>query len=44
MIRVLRGGTWFGPAGDCRSSYRSRRRPDSRNSNVGFRLVRLLSQ
>lgn len=37
--RVLRGGSWNGGAQFCRSSYRLRFVPDSRNRHIGFRLV-----
>ncbi len=37
--RVLRGGSWFGNAGYCRSAVRLSRTPDFRNTFVGFRLV-----
>ena len=41
--RVVRGGSWICSTGHCRSSFRYDRRPDSRNYNLGFRLVRLVS-
>ena len=37
--RVLRGGSWGGNAGLCRSAYRNDSNPDNRSRNVGFRLV-----
>ncbi len=37
--RVLRGGSWFNPAQNCRSACRHWYDPDDRNSDVGFRLV-----
>ena len=38
-LRVLRGGSWYYDAVRCRSAYRYCYTPDSRNRNVGFRLV-----
>lgn len=38
--RVLRGGRWYIYARNCRSAYRYGGTPDSRLSNLGFRLVR----
>jgi len=38
--RVIRGGCWSGPAGDCRSAYRDCDEPSSRHSDLGFRLSR----
>ena len=38
--RVLRGGSWIGLGGNCRSAYRGRYTPDSRGSVTGFRLAR----
>jgi formylglycine-generating enzyme required for sulfatase activity len=38
--RVLRGGSWGGDAGRCRSADRSRHEPDRRNHSSGFRLAR----
>lgn len=38
--RVVRGGSWYSSAGDCRSAYRSGDDPGSRSSSVGFRLSR----
>lgn len=37
--RVVRGGYSWNSAGGCRSTYRYRNAPYSRESNVGFRLV-----
>ncbi len=37
--RVCRGGSWFGYGRFCRSAYRDRDEPDSRNYTLGFRLV-----
>ena len=41
--RVLRGGSWYNSAGDCTSSFRYFINPSNVGSNVGFRLVRTLS-
>jgi formylglycine-generating enzyme len=38
--RVLRGGSWFNFARDCRSACRADSRPGSRNSSIGCRLSR----
>lgn len=38
--RVLRGGSWFSNAGDCRVAYRGNSSPELRHSNYGFRLAR----
>jgi formylglycine-generating enzyme required for sulfatase activity len=38
--RVLRGGSWYNPAGGVRSAYRSNGDPHDRGDNIGFRLVR----
>ncbi len=38
--RVVRGGSWGGDARGLRSAYRGYVPPDSRDSHVGFRLVR----
>ena len=37
--RVLRGGSWFNGAKDCRSSYRDYDAPGDRNFHCGLRLV-----
>jgi len=37
--RVLRGGSWYYDAEDCRSAFRHYDTPDFRNLYVGFRLV-----
>jgi len=37
--RVLRGGSWDGNGGGCRSAYRSMNGPDSRDLYCGFRLA-----
>ena len=37
--RVLRGGSWYGDAGDCRVSNRNDDDPDGRYGNCGFRLI-----
>jgi formylglycine-generating enzyme required for sulfatase activity len=39
MSRLLRGGSWYGYPGCCRSAYRDRYRPDLASSSVGFRVV-----
>ena len=36
--RVLRGGGWGTPAQRCRTTFRNRNTPDSRDSDIGFRL------
>ena len=38
--RVVRGGGWYGPAGNARSAYRNSGAPDGRDNFLGFRLVR----
>lgn len=38
--RVIRGGGWFGVVSDFRSANRAWARPDVRNSQLGFRIVR----
>jgi len=38
-FRVLRGGCWFFLGRDCRSAYRLRRDPETRNCLYGFRLA-----
>ena len=38
--RVVRGGSWGGSAGDCRSAYRHQDEPDSRYNYLGFRCAR----
>ncbi|VEN74395.1 hypothetical protein EPICR_30332 [Candidatus Desulfarcum epimagneticum] len=40
--RVLRGGSWFGNARDCRSAFRGRLDPGGRGDVVGFRFMRSL--
>ena len=37
--RVCRGGSWFGNAGYCRSSFRGSYTPDCRSNHLGLRLV-----
>jgi formylglycine-generating enzyme required for sulfatase activity len=37
--RVVRGGSWFGRAGDCRSAIRDGLSPGIRNSSLGFRVA-----
>ena len=37
--RVLRGGSWYSRARDCRVSYRYIKYSDIRDDNIGFRLV-----
>lgn len=37
--RVIRGGSWFTPARECRSAFRGRSFPTSRDFNKGFRVV-----
>ncbi|RCV64719.1 Formylglycine-generating enzyme, required for sulfatase activity, contains SUMF1/FGE domain [Methanophagales archaeon] len=38
--RVIRGGSWCGDAGCCRSAYRSSRDPRNRNDGLGFRILK----
>jgi formylglycine-generating enzyme required for sulfatase activity len=38
-LRVLRGGSWFGNSGGCRSADRDRYNADNGNNGIGFRLV-----
>lgn len=38
--RVLRGGSWLGEGGSCRSASRDRRNPSYRSDRIGFRLAR----
>ena len=37
--RTVRGGSWYGNSGNCRSAYRLRYAPTRRGGNVGFRVV-----
>lgn len=37
--KVIRGGSWFRSASDCRSAKRLANPPDNRNGDVGFRIV-----
>jgi len=37
--RVIRGGSWQGPAKDCRSADRNKLRETRRRKDVGFRLI-----
>ncbi len=37
--RVVRGGSYFNNAVNCRPANRNRNTPDNRNNNIGFRLV-----
>ena len=37
--RLLRGGSWFGPAWYCRSAYRYWADPATRSAHIGFRVV-----
>jgi len=39
-LRVDRGGSWRADAGNVRVAHRSRYAPDSRDRNLGFRIVR----
>ncbi len=41
-FRILRGGSWGHQAWDCRSAFRRYAAPAYRNSNIGFRLLRIL--
>ena len=41
-VRVVRGGAWDGTADNCRSAYRSGRRPSNRLCYLGFRLARIV--
>lgn len=37
--RVLRDGSWDGPAENCRSAYRNAGDPTNRSGNYGFRFI-----
>ncbi len=37
--RVIRGGSWYNPPGECRSAARDSLEPDTENTGVGFRIV-----
>jgi len=37
--RVVRGGSWWGPMRDCRVANRDKFAPESKDDDVGFRLV-----
>ena len=37
--RVLRGGSYWNNARNCRSAYRNENDPDDQNQNIGFRLA-----
>jgi formylglycine-generating enzyme required for sulfatase activity len=39
LYRVLRGGSWFTDAANCRSAFRFSDVPSSRGSHYGFRLA-----
>lgn len=39
VCRVVRGGSWFDDATDCRSACRSPLKPDARISGLGFRVA-----
>jgi eukaryotic-like serine/threonine-protein kinase len=41
--RVFRGGSWFFPAGDCRSAFRGGDGPVLRNRDLGFRVSQVLA-
>ena len=38
-IRVLRGGSWSGAAGNCRPAYRDSSTPTTRSHYIGFRVL-----
>ena len=40
--RVIRGGSWNNRSQNLRPAIRNNRRPDNRNNDLGFRLVRTL--
>ena len=40
-VRVIRGGSWCGPATSCRSACRLMGRPGDRSSDIGFRVSRV---
>jgi formylglycine-generating enzyme required for sulfatase activity len=41
--KLLRGGSWFNAPGVCRSAYRYRSSPASRDDRLGFRIVSSMS-
>jgi formylglycine-generating enzyme required for sulfatase activity len=38
--KVVRGGSWWGPRRDCRAANRDKFPPESKDDDVGFRIVR----
>ncbi len=38
-VKVVRGGSWWGPMRDCRTANRDNFPPESKDDDVGFRLV-----
>jgi len=44
LLRVIRGGSWFGHGGICRSAFRNWVTPDYRYRNDGFRLAAVPSR
>jgi formylglycine-generating enzyme len=43
-VRVMRGGSWFTDAFQCRAAHRTRAYLDTKDSNIGFRCVLPASQ
>jgi formylglycine-generating enzyme required for sulfatase activity len=42
-VRVIRGGSWHGVAGNCRAAFRIWYVPSPQDGNLGFRLARAVS-
>lgn len=42
--RVIRGGSWYGGASYCTSSYRNSAAPTTESDKIGFRIARTLSE
>jgi formylglycine-generating enzyme required for sulfatase activity len=40
FYRVLRGGSWYAPVSNCRSSFRGAMYPEAQLGDTGFRVVR----